>query len=74
MKARDIVTENRMVLSKEKALRALATPGLPEHERLVNLTAIYKTGATTPSVKAYLKECKKLGLSQTVSSIRPTSF
>ncbi len=71
LKARDLFTENRRVL-KEEALKALATPGLPPEEILVieNIKAIYAAGAEAGaeacrSVKAYMRECKKLGLAQT---------
>ena len=43
------------------------------HERLVfeNIKAIQAAGAEAPTVRAYLKECKKLGLPQTVSKHLP---
>ena len=43
------------------------------HERLVfeNIKAIQAAGTEAPTVKAYLKECKKLGLPQTISKHLP---
>ena len=70
LKARDLFTENRRVLKEKEALKALATT-IPPEERLVieNVKAIHAAGAEAPTVKAYLKECKKLGLAQTASPL-----
>ena len=65
MKARNLL---RLPGGMEKVAQLTAP-----HEILVfeNIKAIQAAGAEAPTVRAYLKECKKLGLPQTVSKHLP---
>ena len=69
--------KNRSASEAQRALNALNAPSDPEEKLIIeNFKAIYATGAEAGaeagrSVRAYMKECSKLGLSQTASPCLP---